>query len=88
MMQKMREAINRGDRTAMRLYAEMNGLVKSGVSVTTNVGSNNKTTNNTAVIAGPGFDAIVRNLDEKRKIARSSEVLTIEAVPQRDSESQ
>jgi hypothetical protein len=63
----------------LRLWLEITGLLKAnGVNITTNVGSGNTTTNN--VIAGPGFDAIVRNLDAKRKAAQSG-LITIEAKP-------
>lgn len=79
MLEKIRQGIADGNEKMIRLWAEMTGLVRSGgVNVTTNVGSGNTTTNN--VIAGPGFDAIVRNLDAKRKAAQFGG-LTIEAKP-------
>lgn len=75
-----------GNDKMVRLWLEITGLIKnSGVNVTTNVGSGN-TTNNT-VIAGPGFDSIVRSLDAKRKAAQFGG-LTIEAKPTPQLESE
>jgi hypothetical protein len=85
-LEQIRQGAASGNEKMIRLWAELTGLIKSGgVNVTTNVGSGNTTTNN--VIAGPGFDSIVRSLDAKRKAAQFGGV-TIEAKPTPQLESE
>lgn len=79
MLEQIRQGIAGGNEKMIRLWAEMTGLIKgAGVNVTTNVGSGNTTSN--TLIAGPGFDTIVRNLDAKRKLAQFGGV-TVESIP-------
>ena len=58
-----------GDVSAQRLYAELRGYIAKGGGVTVNTSISNDNSQKTAVVAGNGFDSIVRSLAEKRKLA-------------------
>ena len=67
-----------GDVSAQRLYAEMRGYIAKGGGVTVNTQINNDNSQKTAVVAGNGFDSIVRQLAEKRRLS-GVQALTLDA---------
>lgn len=67
-----------GDVPSQKLYAEIRNYITKGPGINVNTTVNNDNSQKTAVVAGNGFDSIVRALAEKRKLAGVS-VLTLDA---------
>lgn len=83
LLEVVRQKIVSGDDKSIRLFAEMVGMAKgAGVNVNNTVNSSNSSTTTTNTVIGPGFDAIVRNLDAKRRADRPVVIIEASSVPQ------